>query len=300
MLTEKGKDLFGDPIITGTALRDDYIEPPFSVLDTRSGRWINRRNRWRNLGIKSELGREDGLTYSGAAAAINHYYVKNGTASDLLEIGTSIFDPVLTEIMYHWFCPKGGSILDPFAGGSVRGIVAAELGYKYTGIELREEQVESNEQQAREIFKDRPAPKWLTGDSDKVLPEIRDKFDFVFSCPPYMDLEVYSNKPDDLSNMSDAAFIEKYNSIIIQSCIKLKSGGMACFVIGDVRDKKTGYYKDFITITKNAFKMGGLHLYNEIILLNQVASASMRAHRQMSAGKKVAKIHQNIYVFIKP
>jgi len=36
----------------------------------------------------------------------------------------SIFDPVACELSYRWFCPKEGEVLDPFAGGSVRGIVA--------------------------------------------------------------------------------------------------------------------------------------------------------------------------------
>src|SRR6185295_8430413 len=30
------------------------------------------------------------------------------------QTGTSIFDPVLCELAYKWFCPPGGSILDPF------------------------------------------------------------------------------------------------------------------------------------------------------------------------------------------
>jgi len=37
--------------------------------------------------------------------------------------------PVLAEIMYTWFCAKDGMVLDPFAGGHVRGIVAAMLMY---------------------------------------------------------------------------------------------------------------------------------------------------------------------------
>ena len=59
----------------------------------------------------------------------------------------SVFDPALCEVIYHWFCPTAGSILDPFAGGSVRGIVANYLGYKYTGIDIRKEQIESNKEQ---------------------------------------------------------------------------------------------------------------------------------------------------------
>lgn len=65
--------------------------------------------------------------------------------------GTSIFDPVLTEILYRWFTPPGGRIFDPFAGGSVRGIVAGWHGFDYTGIDLRAEQVAANRQQANEI-----------------------------------------------------------------------------------------------------------------------------------------------------
>ena len=30
--------------------------------------------------------------------------------------GTSIFDPVLCELAYRWFCPPGGLVLDPSRG----------------------------------------------------------------------------------------------------------------------------------------------------------------------------------------
>ena len=61
--------------------------------------------------------------------------------------GTSIFDPVLCELAYRWFSPPQGIVLDPFAGGSVRGIVASHLGRKYTGIDLRSEQIIANRAQ---------------------------------------------------------------------------------------------------------------------------------------------------------
>lgn len=78
--------------------------------------------------------------------------------------GTSVFDPVLCELAYRWFCPPGGLILDPFAGGSVRGIVASKLGRKYLGIDLRAEQIEANRQQAKTIG-GKPKPKWIEGDA---------------------------------------------------------------------------------------------------------------------------------------
>ena len=72
-----------------------------------------------------------------------------GNASE--QSGTSIFDPVLCELAYRWFCPPGGHVLDPFAGGSVRGIVAAKLGRKYVGIDLSARQIEANMEQAARI-----------------------------------------------------------------------------------------------------------------------------------------------------
>ena len=66
---------------------------------------------------------------------------------------------------------------------------------------------------------------------------------------------------------------------------------------GDVRDKKTGFYKDFIGITKQAFYDSGMNLYNDVILLDQLGNACMRAGKVFEAGKKLTKIHQNVLVF---
>lgn len=52
------KDLFGEPIIEDVLLRDKFLEPPFSVLDTKGRAWQNRKRAWKNLGMESHLGRE--------------------------------------------------------------------------------------------------------------------------------------------------------------------------------------------------------------------------------------------------
>src|SRR6476659_4884948 len=104
----------------------------------------------------------------------------------ILEVGstgTSIFDPVLCEIAYRWFCPPGGTVLAPFAGGSVRGIVASRLGRRYVGIELRPEQVAAN--RAQLALGAEPFPEWLIGDArDLSLLPADVEADLIFSCPP--------------------------------------------------------------------------------------------------------------------
>jgi DNA modification methylase len=291
-------DLFGNIVEEKILLRDKFIEPPFSVLDTKSGSWQSRKRMWKNLGIKSEVGREIDLTFKGNIKSFDYYRVKEGTKKESQEQSTSIFDPALCEVIYNWFCPQGGHILDPFCGGSVRGIVANYLGYYYTGIDIRQEQIDSNREQSLDILEVDNQPNYYVGDSNEVLSDFNKEFDFVFSCPPYADLEVYSDLDGDISNMKYDDFMTAYTSIIKKSCDLLKKGCYACFVVGEVRNKK-GNYIGFVPDTIKAFKESGMSFYNEAILLNPVASASMRADKQFSSGKKLVKIHQNVLVFKK-
>jgi DNA modification methylase len=281
-------DLFGNEIIQDELLRNKFIEPPFSILDTKSGSWQKRKKLWINKGLKSEVGRDVSVINMDTTSKEN-----NSTNY------VSVFDPALCEVLYHWFCNEGGNILDPFAGGSVRGIVAQYLGYNYHGIDIRKEQVDSNREQALEILSLENQPNWYVGDSNLQLENKWNiKFDLVFSCPPYADLEVYSKLEGDISNMNYQNFMIAYESIIAKSCLLLKSGGYACFVVGEVRDKK-GNYIGFVPDTIKAFTKCGMEYYNEAILLNAIASASMRANGNMKS-KKLVKVHQNILVFKKP
>lgn len=273
-----------DDYETGS-LAKEFLAPPFSVLDTRQGYWQDRKKQWVNIGINSELGREDGLLGEGLS--------KMGKIST----NTSIFDPVLCELMYGWFNIPNGSILDPFAGGSVRGIVAGVTGHQYTGCELRKEQVEENRKQKNEIIKEKNV-EWIIGDSNKTLDNITENFDMVFSCPPYADLEVYSDDPNDLSNMPYNEFIEAYRSIISKSVAHLKDNRFAIFVVSEIR-QKDGSYRGFVNDTIKAFTDTGINYYNEIILVNAVGSLGLRAGRQFSNGRKIGKTHQNILVFYK-
>ncbi len=571
------------------SLTDRFVVPPFSVLDARQGYWQERKRAWLALGIQSELGR-GGQDLKRRALVINKemtpgwYEKKRSGMSDeeiiaeyeggLLTSGTSIFDPVLCEIIYRWFCLPGGAILDPFAGGSVRGIVAAMLGRKYTGIDLRKEQIEANRKQADAILENpqteksptdtdpdeltpvesvslsmgKPCwlkrddlfsfdgvqggkartclflakqgnaqglitagsrsspqvnivahvakalgipcrahtpegklspelkaaqaagaeivqhkagynnviiarahedaakqgwqeipfgmecreaveqtrrqvanipveatrlvvsvgsgmslagilwglkdngrslpvvgimvgadpvkrldeyapegwreavqlvksdadyhaaiqasisdvlldphyeakclkylepgdcfwivgirqtagkefslpvtletpvpPQWIIGDSQNVETLAPGKYDLIFSCPPYHDLEQYSDDPADLSNMNYDNFLAAYRTIIADSVAMLNDDSFACFVVGDIRDKQ-GFYRNFVSNTITAFQDTGMKLYNDAVLITVLGSLPIRAGKHFEAGRKLGKTHQNVLVFIK-
>lgn len=286
---KKDFDLFGNEIVNDPLLRDQFIEPPFSVLDTKNGNWQRRKKLWKSIGIKSEIGR--------SAKTFGKFTPTKGNSNRFDDKATSIFDPALCEVIYKWFCEDGGEILDPFCGGSVRGIVANKLGYKYTGIDIRQEQIDSNREQAIEILKIDNQPNYFVGDSNEVLNDFNKKFDFVFSCPPYSDLEVYSDLKGDISNMKYKEFLIAYENIVKKSCDLLKNDCFACFVVGEVRDKN-GNYVGFVPDTIKAFEKCGMKFYNEAILLDQLGSAGMRANGNMKS-KKLVKVHQNILIFKK-
>ena len=257
---------------------------PFSILDTRSKEWQERKRWWINTyNIQSELGRED--TQSRAR------FWEDNTVS--------IFDATLCEKMYEWFCPKEGRVLDPFAGGSVRGIVATEMGFIYNGIDLSDEQIEANKKQSDK-------PNWITGDSEWVIDSIYDKTqDFVFTCPPYYDLEKYTNNPEDLSNMDADSFDKKYYSILKKAAAKLKDNRFFAVVVSEVREQsvtgnyKIGKYRGLVNKTIAACEEAGLHFYNDMILFNSQHQAARVVDTYFKRNRKVASVHQNILVFVK-
>lgn len=559
-------------------LADRFLVPPFSVLDTRQGYWKKRKDEWMAVGIKSEVGRGESTDPDGKALL---YASQNGLNKLMggkgFNTGTSVFDPVLCELACRWFSPVAGYVLDPFADGSVRGIVAAMLGRFYVGIDLRKEQVEANQAQwdfikntskvvagalsvedtpdntpeltpieklgdvwvkrddqysiagvcggkvrtcwslaqgaiglvtagsraspqvnivahiakrlgvpcrvhtpngelspevqaardcgaevvqhkagynnviiarARDDAKekgwteipfgmecaeaiaqtrrqvknipedvkrivmpvgsgmslsgvlwglrdaglnipvlgvvvganpgkrleqyapqgwqqmatlvqskcdyhaqpastefqglqldphyeakciehlqpgdmlwvvgirqteqnkpnianaaDAPDPMWFAGDSrqmDGVIGADTDKYDLVFTCPPYADLEVYSDDPADISNMDYAQFRDAYRDIIAEAVRRLRQDRFAVVVVGEVREKSGGgFYRNFVRDTIEAFEAAGARHYNEIVLVNCVGSLALRCARPFVAARKVGKTHQNVIVFCK-
>lgn len=606
-----GPDDRGEP--QSGKLLEKFLIPPFTVLDCRQGYWRDRKEAWLSLGIASELGRGKGLLYNSESgrnpafykqkrdveARLGHRittarflrdFYRNEEKAALSKDGTSVFDPVLCELIYRWFCPPRGRILDPFAGGSVRGVVAGWLDRTYVGIDLSKAQAEANREnwndivditsapepaaapdwalvftpdaitpveategpglpilvkrddrcfvsgvrggkvrtclalaqgarglvtagsrsspqvnivahiaqalgipcrvhiplsaepdapeislalaagaevvrhpagrnsviiararedaeksgwkeipfgmeceeaitqtrkQAKNLIReeygpperivipvgsgmslagllwglldqginlpvlgvrvganpekrldeyappdwrqrvilvdaagayDEPAPPgdhrwrgipldpyyeakcvpflvpgdlfwivgiresemarfqaetapvpagkvaplWIAGTiEDATHPDLDGPFDFLFTCPPYGNLEVYSDDPRDLSNMNHEGFLLHYRRSIALACSVLKDHSFAAIVVGDYRDKETGFYRNFIGETVRAFTDAGLAFYNEAILVTPLGSVPVLAGRQFSMSRKLGKTHQNVLVFVK-
>jgi hypothetical protein len=93
-------------------------------------------------------------------------------------------------------------------------------------------------------------------------------------------------------------FLAAYCEIIAVCAAMLKPDRFACFVVGDVRDKR-GMYRGFPWHTVQAFQDAGMPLYNEAVLVTAVGSLSIRVGRQFAGARKLGKTHQNVLVFVK-
>lgn len=278
-----GLDLSPDPYADGEkgSLAEKFGVPPFSVLDTKQGYWVDRRREW--LTITGNLSE----TKEGVLGS-------EGNMMNGINEGSSNFDPVLAELMYKWFCKKGGHILDPFGGEQTKGVVAAELGYKYSAVEYRQEQVDLNLKKTKQYT----GVTYKTGDSENIGTLLGGaEYDMVFTSPPYYDLEVYSK--DDMSALGTYdEFITKYQRIMTTCADMLAGNSFYVVKIGEVRDKKTGVYRNFLGDNIRIGIEAGLQYYNEIVLVNAAGTAPLRANRTF-ASRKLVKLHQNVLVFYK-
>jgi DNA modification methylase len=299
------KDLFGDvqrPRTSGP-LAERFLVPPFSVLNAREGAWKERKRAWLAIGLEGEVSAETrehvwNKSDDEEVRAIDYDY--EGGQDAWGGAGVSVFDPVLCELVYRWFCPLHGAVIDPFAGGSVRGVVASYMGRDYWGCDLRPEQIAANEKQATQLCDETvKRPVWVCGDSHVTLEDAPFGVDLVFTCPPYGDLEIYSERDGDLSNMQWKDFTSAYIEIIRKATVRLALNRFAVFVVGDFRDQKTHAYRNFPALTCFAFRKANLELHNEAVLVTSVGSLPVRSAKAFEVSRKLGKTHQNVLVFVK-
>lgn len=276
-------------------LADDFLIMPASILNTRDAKWQARKRAWLDVLNIGEGGTREGLL--GFSELITSKYGKRGL------LNVSIFDCVLAEIMFKWFNPTNQDApikaFDPFAGDICKGGVFAYLGAEFKGIELRPEQIAQNE-------KDLAGKEWASRceyiqDSGEncaahFAPESQD---FMFSCPPYYDLEKYSDDPRDASNQGTyEEFRQILESAFIGGAKALKNNRFAVIVMSNVRNHTNGAYYDICGDICRIMEKAGMILYNEFILVNSIGTGAMRTRGNMKARKNV-RCHQEVLVFYK-
>jgi len=303
--------------------------PPFDLLDQRRGKWQARRKEWLAIGLDPSVGRPGRLLLSTATSRDPSYYqqfqaAKDAAGRDLTAAefeadqyrqsasmagggafgtGTSQFDPVLCELAYRWWTAPGWLILDPFAGGPTRGVVAAVIGRRYIGCDLSAAQVEANRAHCAELamrgIPSLTSAEWAHADAARWVDSLDPgSVDFVWTCPPYLWTERYSDDPADLSTMTVDQYERALRRIVDGAACALRADRFAGLVIGDVR-ARDGRLIDLRGMAIRAFEDAGLHLVSAAVLIPPCGTSAMRGYHAMRTGRSLGRGHQHTLIFVK-
>ena len=205
----------------------------------------------------------------------------------------SVFNPHLAQMILAAYCLPNARIYDPFGGGGTRGYVAAKMGHRYLGVEIRENEVNRiNEEMSRWKL----TFELIAADSRYYQPD--GKYDFSFTCPPYYDLEVYSNQEGDLSNLlTYGDFLTELEKVVTRVFNCLKEGAFSVWVVGNFRNK-TGALEhlngDLIKIAKKV----GFIMWDELIWKG-ASSVALTRSGLFESNRKSVRMHEYILIFKK-
>ena len=230
-----------------------------NVWNSTKGDWLKMKKEW-NEKIEA-AGARNGVTNPKYASREGAWQGVNGMSNVVLASQTvegdkiidnkgksfngnvSVLDPVACEVILRFFMPKDGCrVYNPFGGGVQFGFVTGDCGYEYLSSEIRQNQCDAN----NAICKDFYNTKWLKSDSSKFTP--KQKYDLVFTCPPYYQVEDYldyDGKPP-AGELNSIPTYEEFRNTLFQgykNAIDVLNDN--CFFVvmtGDSRDKNGAYY----------------------------------------------------------
>ncbi|TNE75104.1 hypothetical protein EP331_00010 [bacterium] len=285
-----------------------------NLWNSTKGEWLKIKKEW-NKKIE-EAGERHGVLnpkfasregcWQGSSGFANVVLSKQKVENDsiitdnkkTLNGNASVLDPAACEIILRLAMPKNGfKVYNPFGGGVQMGFVTGGCGYEYLATEIRQNQCDANNKICSDFYRTR----WIQADSSKYKP--KDKYDLVFSCPPYYRVEKYIDydglPPQGEINMLDS--YEKFRDTLFEgykNAIEAMNDNTFFVVMtGDSRDKNGGYY-GCEAEHELFFKEQGLLIYNRIVYLESEFTRRAQAKKTLHH-RKFPKCEQKIYFFYK-
>lgn len=205
----------------------------------------------------------------------------------------SIFNPYLCKSLLRGYAPKTANIYDPFAGGGTRAIISTAMGHKYTGCEIRKEEVDNVNERGKTLGLDFTL---LHKDSRDFVD--KEAFDFSLTCPPYYNMEQYHGGENDLSMAPTyERFMEDIDKVMENVYASLKPDSYCIWVVGNLRHNNT-YLIDFRgDVVRSAGKAG--FIFHDDIVIHSAAGNAVQRVGRFEANKKSVRIHEYALIFKK-
>lgn len=244
--------------------------------------------------LKREVG-DTGKAREGSFPASGLYKGEQGKGLD--GATTSIFPPRVASNILAMYAPPWpeARVYDPFAGGGTRALVAAEAGLDYLGVEIRKEEVEHLEALAeRHGIVDRVSI--IHGDSRKRNGIPDNSRNFLYTCPPYWNLEQYDGGPGDISMMDYEEFVEALGGIIKNSARILEPGSIAAWVVG-LHRKPDGELVCMQDDIRRLHREAGFWVKEEVIIHRDNPIALRRVGNFERGHGHLIRVHEYCLIF---
>lgn len=221
------------------------------------------------------------------------------------------FVPQIPDQMIRRYANNGGIVLDMFMGSGTALFEAENLGHPYIGFDINEDIIAN-------VCKkmDGSKAKYLIHNCDitnteKVGSAISDDLirledtgvDLIISHPPYLNIVRFTDKEEDLSNISDTeTFIKFYTKGVKNVWPFLKKGQYFVLVIGDLwRNGEVvplGFYlMNAIKLTFNC-QLKGIVVKDMVGNRGKLGTENVWRYRALKDGNFLFK-HEYVFVFKK-
>jgi len=152
----------------------------------------------------------------------------------------SKFSYGVSDFVISYWTEKNDLILDPFMGWGIRGAVAILEDRRYIGYDISETMFHKASDflySIPDLLNERKTPLLYKADGCLLEKISSDSIDFIFTCPPYYDREIYpDNDEAQLSTLDNYdLFLESMLEHFENSYRVLKNGKFAAYVFGDWR-----------------------------------------------------------------
>jgi len=215
------------------------------------------------------------------------------------KITESIFSPQISQYILNIFAPKEKEsiIFDPFAGGGTRAIMSIKNDYNYIGYELRQEEVDAVQQRLKNTNCEKA--KIICGNSQNCDKIENNYADFLITCPPYYNLEMYEGGENDLSMCNTYEDFLKGIELVIKETYRiLKENSLSCWVIGLHREKNGNLLSMHHDISY-LHKKCGFNFKEEVILCHKNNGAIQRVGNFENGANLLIRTHEYLLVFKK-
>lgn len=198
----------------------------------------------------------------------------------------SYFPYEVASLCYELYLREAKDIFDPFAGWGERHSFAQVFGKNYAGYDCSKESIKK----AEETY---GVKNTLADSRFECIPS----FDGLITCPPYWNLETYSEFGLDAIN-DWGTFCIEYAHVLSRCYDAAEDGAKFCIMAGDWR--ANGRYFDLCHQTRLAMKKCGAEIFDEVIVSRlKISKVKVMMPQAVRLGYSV-KVHENLMVFRKP